>query len=335
MPFNGKFVAQIVDQVAKRGVSYEDLISILGVSPNELVSDSTEIDYNSFNRMFEVALNGSKDNILGIHISQSMNLHAAGLIMQLAQSSATFKEAIQFACEYAMLGCQSLPMRLEETEYAYELVYGFDRRWRLNSEDAYQHVLEGAIYFLLKQYETLTGKKFSPIKVTLDYQPRTAFKELQSWYGCQVFIRDARSSVVFRKADLDTPVQSADYSLLQHLLQFANLRLDNLQKRNTPVQQVSRIIINTLPDRARVEDVARELNMGVRTLQRRLKYEDTSFRELLEDHLLDFARENIRKQAKPNLSEIAYLLNYSDLSAFSRAYRKHFGVPPTKEKAIA
>ena len=78
-----------------------------------------------------------------------------------------------------------------------------------------------------------------------------------------------------------------------------------------------------------VKDVARALNLSVRSLQRRLNYEDTSFRDLLETLLMEFAKKEIMKK-KYSLSELAYILNYSDLSAFSRAYRNHFGVAPTK-----
>ena len=67
----------------------------------------------------------------------------------------------------------------------------------------------------------------------------------------------------------------------------------------------------------------------MRSLQRRLNYEDTSFRDLLETLLMEFAKKEIMKK-KYSLSELAYILNYSDLSAFSRAYRNHFGVAPTK-----
>ena len=82
--------------------------------------------------------------------------------------------------------------------------------------------------------------------------------------------------------------------------------------------------MKNLPDRASADSVARELNMSVRTMQRHLKYEDTSFRGILEKNLMDFARKQIIR-GKHSLSQIAYQLNYSDLSAFSRAYKNHYG----------
>lgn len=267
--------------------------------------------------------------MFGVHVTQSMNLTAAGLMLQIAQTSSTFKEAVIHACNYAMLGCDSLPMRLEETEYSYELIFNYDASWRMNSEEAFQHTLEGTMFFLLKKYEALTLKKFSPVKVTLDYTPRVNFRQLEKYYRAPVFIRDNRNSVVFRKKDMDRPVTTSDHKLLNVLIRFAESKIDELKFRDTIVQKVGRIIMQNLPDRATAEDVALELNMSVRTMQRQLKYEDTSFRALLEMHLMDFAKQQLKTNTY-TLSELAYQLNYSDLSAFSRAYKKHFGFPPSR-----
>jgi len=329
MPFNGRFLHNTILQSASRGAEYDKLINKTGCTAEELLEENSKVDYSNFNSTFELALQQVDDPLLGIHISQTMNLSAAGLITQLAQNSSTIKEAIQYACEYAMLGCESLPMRLHETEYTYELVYYNDQTWRHDSEITFQHTLEGSISFLLKQFEVLTNKKFTPIKVTLDYQPRVNFKKMEKYFNAPVFIRDYRNSIVFKKQDLNTRISSADHELLKHLVRFAEDRKDKLLERDTIVQQASKIIIDTLPDRAMVKDVARALNLSVRSLQRRLNYEDTSFRDLLETLLMEFAKKEIQKK-KYSLSELAYILNYSDLSAFSRAFRNHFGVAPTK-----
>jgi AraC-like DNA-binding protein len=334
MVFNGRFLHNIIEQASSRGASKATLLNVSGKPEAELMESDCKIDYQSFNKTFETALKEVKDPLLGIHITQSMSLTAAGLMLQIAQSSATFKDAVLLACNYAMLGCDSLPMRLEETEYSYDLIFNFDRMWRLNSEETFQHTLEGSLFFLLKEYEALTGKRFSPVKITLDYTPRVSFKELEKYYRAPVFIRDNRNTVVFRKTDLNTRITTADHELLQHLIRFAEEKISTLDQRDTVVEQVGKIIMKNLPDRASADSVARELNMSVRTMQRHLKYEDTSFRGILEKNLMDFARKQIIR-GKHSLSQIAYQLNYSDLSAFSRAYKNHYGEAPTKMIKVA
>lgn len=329
MAFNGQFVYQIITQAEKRGIPKSLLMEKAGVSEDELTSEDCRIDYRAFNSLFSTISSGCKDPLLGIHMSQSMNLTAAGLILQLAQYSSTFKDAMIKACEYSMLGCSSLPVRMEEDDYSYSIIYDYDRQWRANSESAFRHILEGSIYFLIKEYEALTNKKCAPVKVTLDYSPEVGFKDLKDHFNAPVFVRDNRNTVVFRKKDFETPIHTADRGLLKHLVEYAEDKLNKLNDHIRDTTAVSRIIMSHLPERVTVEEVASELNMSSRTLQRRLKDENTSFRKLSDSLCLDFARNQLKKR-KYSLSEIAFLLNYSDLSAFSRAFKKKYGTPPSR-----
>ncbi|MCB0480840.1 MAG: helix-turn-helix domain-containing protein [Flavobacteriales bacterium] len=329
MAFNGKFLYQIIQQANNRGASKQLMLQCAGMSEEELLKEETKLGYEAFNNTFETAYRQCKDPMLGVNITKSMNLNAAGLILQLAQYSNTFKDAMLKACEYSLLGCSSLPMRIEKDEYSYTLIYSFDRSWRAHSELTFRHTLEGSILFLLKEYEALTQNKFSPVKITLDYAPEVGFKKLEKYYKTPVFVRDNRNTVVFRKKDFESPIATADRSLLSHLVQYANDKIFKVQNGKRDSNKVSEIIMQHLPDRVTVEEVATELNISPRTLQRKLKDENTSFRELLEQHTMEFAKSQLRKR-RNSLSEIAYLLNYSDLSAFSRAFKNHYGFAPTK-----
>lgn len=329
MAFNGKFVYQIISQASTRGASKDVLLKQTGLTEEELLLEDTKLGYEAFNKTFESAIQHCNDPMLGLNMTKSMNLNAAGLMLQLAQYSNTFKDAMLKACEYSLLGCSSLPMRIEQDEYSYILIYDFDRLWRSDSEMVFRHTLEGSILFLLKEYEVLTQRQFSPVKITLDYAPTVGFKKLEEYYKTPVFVRDNRNTVVFRKKDFESPIASADRSLLSHLVEFANNKIFKVQNGKRDSNRVSEIIMRHLPERVTVEEVASELNISPRTLQRKLKDEETSFRELLEQHTMEFAKSQLKKR-RNSLSEIAYLLNYSDLSAFSRAFKNHYGMAPTK-----
>jgi AraC-like DNA-binding protein len=96
------------------------------------------------------------------------------------------------------------------------------------------------------------------------------------------------------------------------------------------VQQVQSIILDNLPD-GQVTDrlVASELHLSERSLQRRLKEHKTTFR-----YLLDGVREMVAKQYIENpvnrMSDIAFLIGFSEQSAFSRAFKKWTGKSPVE-----
>lgn len=73
--------------------------------------------------------------------------------------------------------------------------------------------------------------------------------------------------------------------------------------------------------------VARGLSVSVRTLQRRLEQEETTFECAVDD----VRRERALKllgSSEVAIAEVSWLLGYSEQSAFTRAFRRWTGVPP-------
>jgi AraC-like DNA-binding protein len=79
--------------------------------------------------------------------------------------------------------------------------------------------------------------------------------------------------------------------------------------------------------RPTTEDVARELHMSSRTLQRRLQESGSSFQRVLDEARHQMARYYLRNSVL-ELNEAAYLLGYEDANSFARAFRGWEGVPP-------
>ena len=77
-----------------------------------------------------------------------------------------------------------------------------------------------------------------------------------------------------------------------------------------------------------IEEVARKMNVSERTLQLKLKAENTSFREISDEVRKDIAIHHLRKGIL-NISEIAYLLGFSEVSSFSSAFKKWTGAAPS------
>ena len=137
------------------------------------------------------------------------------------------------------------------------------------------------------------------------------------------------TSITIARADADRVLASAnkqialmhDEALMRYLVEI---------KKGDIVQQVKSIILDNLPD-GQVTDklVASELNLSERSMQRRLKEHKTTFRSLL-----DGVREMVAKQYIENpvnrMSDIAFLLGFSEQSAFSRAFKKWTGKTPVE-----
>ena len=82
-----------------------------------------------------------------------------------------------------------------------------------------------------------------------------------------------------------------------------------------------------------IHEVAKELGMSSRTLQRRMAEEDSSFRQLLSDARRESARIYLLHPSL-GLSKTAALLGYEDSNSFLRAFRAWEGVTPTEWRAL-
>lgn len=86
--------------------------------------------------------------------------------------------------------------------------------------------------------------------------------------------------------------------------------------------------------RVKVEHVARELNMSRHTLYKKLKEENLTFAALLEDVRREQALTYLQDRNR-SLSEVAELLGFSELSAFSRAFKRWMGKSPAEFRAAS
>jgi AraC-like DNA-binding protein len=141
-----------------------------------------------------------------------------------------------------------------------------------------------------------------------------------------------RNTLLLSAETVDRPLVGGNPQLAQLHDQVIVQYLARLD-RNDIVQRTRAAILDGLQSgRLSDEQVAGALHLSVRSLQRRLEEGGTNFRRLVDDTRRDVAQAYIRDR-NVSLGEIAFLLGFSDASAFSRAYRRWTGKSPTDARA--
>jgi len=142
-------------------------------------------------------------------------------------------------------------------------------------------------------------------------------------FGCPALFEAEFTGFVLPAAMLDEPGPHADAGLAQHATALLDMVM--LPAPSSTAMEVEQAIAGMLPTgRAALGPVARALGLSERTLQRRLAAEGEDFGEVLD---------RVRRQrlqlllANPGLrlTDIASLLGYSSLAAFSRWHGASFG----------
>ncbi|MEO1214948.1 MAG: helix-turn-helix transcriptional regulator [Bacteroidota bacterium] len=121
--------------------------------------------------------------------------------------------------------------------------------------------------------------------------------------------------------------------LLQIFDRHAQNFLVSQTENDTYTSKVNRLLVNQLKnDAPGIEVVADHLSMSVRSLQMKLKEEGTSYQKLLNAVRKNFAIAYLRER-KVSKGEIAHMLGFSEISVFSRTFKKWTGKSPSEYQA--
>lgn len=329
MPFNGRFIYQVIDFAGRQGADTTRLFLTAGGHSN-LQQEGYTIDYKMYNRLFGQIIEETGDEFFGLHLGESMNMSAAGLVAQITQTSETVLQALQYACDFAQLACSSLPMKLEEEKESYRLSMTPEPLWARDSPPAVRHTVEGTIAFTIREFHELTRKAHYPLGISLPYQKPNSTKEYERLFQCPVNFNSSEIVVKFSKSQLLEPIITSDYNLLRILVAHAEERIAAIHRKGGFFEEVKTSVAHLIrPEFPTIDQVASHLNVSVRTLQRRLAEEDHTFKEIIETLRKEFAYSYL-KTPELSINEIAYLLSYADASAFIRSFKRWEGCTPNE-----
>lgn len=328
MAFNGRFVLNIIHFAAQHGGDIKSLLALTGTNAEDLNTEECQLESLVYNQVINSCVAQTKDDFFGLHLGESLNLSAAGLVAQITQTSETVKQALQYACDFAQLACSSLPMVLNERANDYQLLMTPEPIWLSESKSAVQQTVEGTLVFTIREYHELTRKQHYPIEIHLPYSRPKSTSEYERLFQCPVHFDKNEIALFFQKGHLAEKIVTSDYQLLRVLVSHAQERLSQINIEKGFFEQVKASVASLIkPEFPSLEQVASHFNMSVRTLQRRLSDEGHNFKEIIETLRQEFAFSYLKK-SELSISEIAYLLNYNDASGFIRSFKRWTGQTP-------
>lgn len=334
MAFNGRFILNIAHFAAQQGVDMEALIHLSGKTVEALSAADCQVDDLYYNAVMEKAIEASEDPFFGLHLGERQNLSAIGLIGQITQSCETVKQALEYSCHFANLGCSALPMSLVEERDHYKVIMTPVKLWEKQSPLSMQHTAEGVLAFAIREFHSLTREQHHPIQVNMPWSRPSDASEYSRVYGAPIYFGQNEIAILLQKKHVEEAVVTADYDLLRVLVAHAEAKSAQMEQQKRFADRIKQSVIQLVkPEFPSLEQVARHLNLSPRTLQRRLKEEDYTFKQLIDELKEEFALGYLRRPDL-SISEVAYLLGYTDNSAFSRSFKRWTGKSPVEYRLV-
>lgn len=313
-----------------------DAVSELN-SDNELTAIRSDKDgrlhlHDLRHQLYQLTTN-SGDPLFPIRCAQFVSPITFGSYSLVLMTAPTLDTALAHAEEFSIV--ISTPIRLKYQKDK----QGNGELWILSNEPYNQetHVTYlGIIFYIavtLRMLLAIVNDKSLIVKVKLveNHFTQDLIQQIESLTHAKVTSGEPIRKILIEKKYLHRGNTKHDSSVYYAALALLRKETEMLKQNDLILK-----VINTLNDfdqlaHASAESVARSLNLNVRTLSRKLAELNTSYRSVVEKYKLEKAL-YLLENSHQSMTEIAYHLGFSDLSSFSRAFKRWTGQCPATVK---
>lgn len=245
-----------------------------------------------------------------------------------ALSARSFRDAVERLSRYKQLTC---PEEIRLVERGDECAVQFV--WTLAHETEPPLLVDVCFAWIASIGRRGTGRQLNPKRV--EFQRAPAHREMyETHFHCPVKFKASRSALVFSKADMDLPFATYNAELLAVVAPQLEAELAQQRAQKTFNEQAKGILKQLLAgQRPGIRDLARELHVSTRTLQRRFTEQGVTFQRLLEEARRELARHYLLHSSL-ELHQTAYLLGYEDSNSFFRAFHHWEGTTPGQWRVL-
>ena len=312
------------------GVNADSLLKGAGITQQQVDDPAARVNVRDQIRFLNLAAEALQDDLLGFHLAESCELREIGLLYYVSASSDTLGQALQQAARYSSIVNEGVSLKFGNGHVGFTFHYvGVSRHLD-------RHQMEFFATTTVRICRQLTRQHVTPLRVKLTHRRDTVSPALAEFFGDDVEFAAAIDEVIFAPPIGDLPVVSADPYLNKLLISYCEEALArrpaNLGSFRSAVENA---IVPLLPHgKAQAAEIAGKLGVSQRTLARRLTLEGVSFSEVL-DSLKSYLAQRYLADESLSISQIAWLLGYQEVSAFTHAFKRWTGKTPREARSRA
>lgn len=307
----------------------------LGVAPTEVLTEAgldlklfddsdNVISYACRGHLIDVCVAKTGCHHFGLLLGQQGGLSSLGLIGYLVQHSPDVESALRNLRCYFHLHVQGAEVILMQEDRLAFLGYSVHQ----TGVEATAQINDGANALAFNIMRKLCGRNWAPTEVCFSHRKPIDLEPFNKFFRAPLRFDCKQNGLHYHVKWLQQPVQQADPELRRLLLKQIN-KLESEYRDDFP-DQVRRVLSTALlTGHAKEDEIAALFSMHSRTLHRRLKACNTSFRQIVEETRFETARQML-KDSEIGLEQIAEALNYADSRAFTRAFTRWSGATPAR-----
>jgi AraC-like DNA-binding protein len=306
------------------GCDGDALLREAGMDPALLDDPTARYPLAQTTRLWRLAVAASGDPCFGLRVASAVSqttFHALGYTLM---ASTTLREAFERVVRYFRIVTDAGELALVSAGDEVHL----ELRPLPGPEPA-DEAVDAFVSVFVRMCRALAGRDYAPLRIELRRAAPADRSGFDRVLRAPLVFGAPVTRLVFDAAGFERPLEGANPELALHNDAIVVRHLARFDKQNIRAR-VEAALIERLPHGEPSQDeIAAALHVSTRSLQRRLAEAGTSYRDLLDDTRRALAVSYLRDKSY-SVSEVTYLLGFSDTSSFSRAFRRWTGESPSE-----
>lgn len=314
----------LVDFIEAQGGDVDSIFGNCGIAPEMTAAPTLQLRLSAYCGLFEEAARRTGRDDFGLHFGRQFAPRDLGMWGYASLSSPTLGNALE--------NLVSL-FRYQQSSSTMHLRCEMDGRMRLEYQIetpaivARRQDAELSLGQFTNIIRECCGRNWSPLEVQFEHPRPASWRQHEMAFGAPVLFGCGTNAILFDADLLARPMPGRDLKLLT-MMQTCLESLGSRDRADSLLDRVRHAIRLRLTDGApTLDQIAHALRLSPASIQRALSDAGLGFREAVDTTRYDLARHYLQQNQLP-LSEIALLLGYSELSAFTRAFTRWAGASP-------
>ena len=329
------FLRNLLAYAVQRNVALDALCRHCGIDEQTIrAGREVPVSATQLNDLWLQISHLTNDPMVGLHVGESLQLAALGVVGELVKSSQTIGEAVTHAAAFIPLVTDLFRVQVTQTAQTCSITFIPEVEAGPDLSFMQRQLADLFMAFTIHEVDGLILAKVKPMAVSLPYTA-AGEPEYQRVLRCSQLHHEAIYSLTFAPTFWQVPILTGNYELQSQLLKKAGKMVQDLGQRQPLRERVaSYLLANAYLGIPSVEDIAANFNTSTRSLQRNLQEEGVSYQQLADSVRKTLALHYIQVGSHP-IKEISYMLGYNELSAFTRAFKRWTGTSPVTYRSMS
>jgi AraC-like DNA-binding protein len=319
-------IGQIVKGVLElHGLDAAALLAEQGIAPEQIRDPNARIPSHKWDALVHRTVQLIPDPgyaLRAAHCWHPSNLGALGFAWL---SSSTLRTGLQRVVRYWRLLGDRAAAHLEDHHDGLKTVFDSGRTDPVVGPIS----VDFTMALLISMGRLNFGDALRPVHVSLKRAKPQGWQVYRAHYGCPVHFAAPEDSFTLARGDVDKPLPTSNRQIAATLDQILTQQLAQLDNSNVVARCRASLLEQLSSGQLSEEEMAQQLHMSRRTLQRKLADAETTYQQLVDDTRRDLALRYIEDPHR-SITDITFMLGFSQQSAFTRAFRRWTGVAPSE-----